>query len=406
MGFPLVSLRIAIVNLSPHQRDEGTIRSVRFKVRNYAKKSPESTTEQTKRGKIKSDFQKHTLEEALRVARALEQANGGQPLPPTEAAIALGMSPGSSEFRVILSSSIKYGLTRGSYNQDRVALEELGRNIVEPKTPEEARQALLSAALKPETFRSVYDYFRGKKLPEATFFQNTVIREFQVPKEHAEKCVTIFNSNMEHVGLIRVATTGRWLSTEAAPTPTESAEDQSLTDQPDETATSRVIVPKLTSPLVPLKEDEDKRLRRVFITHGKNLAFIDPIKKLLTFGEMEAVVSTEKHTVSQPVPDKVMSDMRSCGAAIIHVEEELKLVDAAANEHVVLNPNVLIEIGAAMALYGRRFILLVRDGIKLPSNLQGLFEVRYSGDQLDGNATIKLLEAINDIKNHPLPMRA
>jgi hypothetical protein len=316
------------------------------------------------------------------------------------------MSPGSSEFRVILSSSIKYGLTRGSYNQDRVALEELGRNIVEPKTPEEARQALLSAALKPETFRSVYDYFRGKKLPEATFFQNTVIREFQVPKEHAEKCVTIFNSNMEHVGLIRVATTGRWLSTEAAPTPTESVEEQSLTDQPDETATSGVIVPKLTSPLVPLKEDEDKRLRRVFITHGKNVAFIDPIKKLLTFGEMEAVVSTEKHTVSQPVPDKVMSDMRNCGAAIIHVEEELKLVDAAASEHVVLNPNVLIEIGAAMALYGRRFILLVRDGIKLPSNLQGLFEVRYSGDQLDGNATIKLLEAINDIKNHPLPPRA
>jgi predicted nucleotide-binding protein len=46
----------------------------------------------------------------------------------------------------------------------------------------------------------------------------------------------------------------------------------------------------------------------------------------------------------------------------------------------------------------------VKNGIKLPSNLQGLFEVRYSGDQLDGNATIKLLEAINDIKNHPLPV--
>ena len=64
---------------------------------------------------------------------------------------------------------------------------------------------------------------------------------------------------------------------------------------------------------------------------------------------------------------------------------------------------MLIEIGAAMALYGRRFILLVKEGIKLPSNLQGLYEVRYRGDALDGDATIKLLEAINDIKNHPLP---
>ena len=60
-------------------------------------------------------------------------------------------------------------------------------------------------------------------------------------------------------------------------------------------------------------------------------------------------------------------------------------------EHMLLNPNVLIEIGAAMAFYGRRFILLVREGVKLPSNRQGLFEVRYSGDTLDAVSTIKLL---------------
>ena len=70
---------------------------------------------------------------------------------------------------------------------------------------------------------------------------------------------------------------------------------------------------------------------------------------------------------------------------------------------LLLNRNVLIEIGAAMAFYGRRFILLVRDGVKLPSNLQGLFEVIYSGETLDANATIKLLEAIKDIKNYELP---
>ncbi len=100
-----------------------------------------------------------------------------------------------------------------------------------------------------------------------------------------------------------------------------------------------------------------------------------------------------------------MNDMRSCGAAIIHVDAELKLIDSEAKEHIVLNPNVLMEIGAAIALYGRRFILLVKEGVKLPSNLQGLFEVRYTGERLDGDATIKLLEGINDIKNHPLPER-
>jgi predicted nucleotide-binding protein len=145
--------------------------------------------------------------------------------------------------------------------------------------------------------------------------------------------------------------------------------------------------------------------RRVFITHGKNKAFLEPIKKLLGFGEMIPVVSVERQSVSKPVPDKVMDDMRGCGAAIIHVDGEQKLIDTEANEHIVVNPNVLMEIGAAMALYGRRFILLVKNGVALPSNLQGLYEVRYNGDTLDGDATIRLLEAINDIKNHELPKR-
>lgn len=119
----------------------------------------------------------------------------------------------------------------------------------------------------------------------------------------------------------------------------------------------------------------------------------------MKFGELEAVVSVEKQSVSKPVPEKVMTDMRSCGAAIIHVEDEMRLIDSDAKEHIVLNSNVLIEIGAAMGLYGKRFILLVKDGVQLPSNLQGLYEVRYQGDVLDGQATIQLLEAINAMKS-------
>ena len=74
-----------------------------------------------------------------------------------------------------------------------------------------------------------------------------------------------------------------------------------------------------------------------------------------------------------------------------------------SREVIVLNPNVLIEIGAAMALYGERYILLVREGVKLPSNLQGLYEVRYAGDKLDATETIKLMGSINDMKTKPLP---
>jgi len=171
------------------------------------------TKETSLQGKIKSDFPKHTLEESLRAPQGIEDKNGGQPLPPIEMAAALDMSPGSSDFRVILSSSIKYGLTSGSFNSERVSLEEQGRNIVEATSEESRRGAIMQAALTPSTFKSIYQHFKGKKLPEATFFENTIVREFDVPREHAKKCVEVFIKNVEFVGLVRTLPSGKWLST-------------------------------------------------------------------------------------------------------------------------------------------------------------------------------------------------
>ena len=137
---------------------------------------------------------------------------------------------------------------------------------------------------------------------------------------------------------------------------------------------------------------------RVFITHGKNKKILDQVKELVAFGKFEAVVAQEHETSAKPVPDKVMDDMRDCHAAVIHVGVDGVLFDKDGNEVPQINGNVLIEIGAAMALYGRNFILLVEEGVELPSNLQGLYECRYSGDELNMPATMKLLKAFNDFK--------
>lgn len=107
----------------------------------------------------------------------------------------------------------------------------------------------------------------------------------------------------------------------------------------------------------------------------------------------------ERETAAKPVPEKVLDDMRNCGAAVIHVAADEIIVDKEGKQHPQINGNVLIEIGAAMGLYrGHKFILLVEDGVKLPSNLQGLYECRYSGDELTASATMKLLKAFNEFK--------
>jgi hypothetical protein len=207
-------------------------------------------TKEDLRGKIKSDFPKHTLTEALKVARALADKNGGQPLPPTETAIAMGLSPGSSEFRILLSSSIKYGLTSGSFNSERISLEEAGRNIVEPRSPEDERRALIAAVLSPPTFRAIYNYFRSKKLPEEAFFVNTVTREFQVPREHAVKCVQVFTKNLEQIALIHITNTGKWLSTDTAGIAVSSASPapSQLNGDGEAETEEEAIVPPITQP--------------------------------------------------------------------------------------------------------------------------------------------------------------
>lgn len=59
----------------------------------------------------------------------------------------------------------------------------------------------------------------------------------------------------------------------------------------------------------------------------------------------------------------------TCGAGVIHVGAEGKYLDREGSEHGKINENVLIEIGAAMALYGKKVVLLVEKGVTLPSNL-------------------------------------
>ena len=353
-------------------------------------------------GKVKSDFPKDTLEKALRVPAAMEETNGGKPLPPTDIAIALSLSPGSSDFQILLASSARYGITGGGAKSERVTLEELGARIVAPVSPEDRSGALVAAALAPATFRSMYDYFKAKKLPEMTFFENTVVREFGVPRSHATKCVRIFVANLEFVGLIKNASTGKWVGGEAVIPATANSEPRDGEHDPTDSGSEQHKRDPATPEVARLSSEKSlPDNRRVFVTHGKNKTLVPQLKELLSFGQFEPVVSVERESVSKPVPDKVMDDMRSCSAAIIHVDAEREVMTAEGQREIALNDNVLIEIGAAMALYGRRFILLVQKSVRLPSNLQGLYEVRYEGERLDGEATLKLLKAFNDFKTYP-----
>lgn len=271
------------------------------------------------------------------------------------------------------------------------------------------------AVLKPRIFKEFLTNYDGHPFPRPDIAIN-VLEDMGVPREKAPEVLQRIESSAIYVGFVEEIKGKAYVTLQGSASlitkDTETTDDDSKEEKkgpdeivkeskPPQTQTPKVTFPKSTTIATAIADDE--RRKKVFITHGKNKELVDPIKKLLEYGELIPVVSVDRQSVSKPVPEKVMDDMRGCGAAIIHVDADKTITDKDGQEHVIINPNVLIEIGAAMAFYGKRFILLVKEGVKLPSNLQGLYEVRYSNETLDATSTIKLLEAIKDIKNYALP---
>ncbi len=345
---------------------------------------------------IRSDFPKNSFEEALKVAQAIEDSNGGNSIPPQEVAIALKRGPGSSDFRVLLSSSIKYGLTSGSFNSPRVSLTDLGRDIVEPKDDKSRSEAVTISILKPSSFTKVFDYYRGKKVPEKSFFENTVARDFGIPKKQADIFVKIFMANIKHLGAVKDTTTGPWFATDIN---SPSLQKQTVVLEKEGGVEEGIDASEDNTPPVQVQDLPSKKNspQKVFISHGNNNEIVEQLKELLVFGKFIPVVAEEHNTTSVPVPEKVLVEMKNCFAGLIHVEGEQKMIDSDGKEQTVLNQNVLIEIGSALALYGKNTILLVEKGTQLPSNLQGLYRCEYEGKKLDYVSTMKLLKTFNEL---------
>ena len=367
------------------------------------------TTPKKKRTRVnQTDVPSVELEKALTIPRALADNFASEPTTSINVAAAINIQPTSSNFRVMCGAAIAYGLTKGGSFAQVIEITELGKRILRPTSDGQDLIAKREAFLKPRILGEFLNKYNGSRVPREDIATN-VLEDMGVPRERGPKTFTLIKEGAKSLGLLQEIkgqtyvnlddTREKALETHPASQDPNEADFDSVSEAED----VKTSLPKDAVVETSKSTNFGKRKKRVFISHGKNKAFIEPISELLRFGELEPVVSSENQTVSQPVPDKVLIDMRSCGAAIIHVDAEQILKDGKGVEHASLNENVLIEIGAAMALYGRRFILLVKQGIDLPSNLQGLYEVRYEGDNLDSGATIALFKSISDIKNNSLP---
>lgn len=380
------------------------------RVMNKEKRMAEGDSENTKPKARKSalrqtDVPAYSLKDALRVARTIGDSYAKTPTKPLMIAKAMGVSPTTGGFRMITAASVAYELTEGgAQSATTISLTPLGRRIIAPTHEGDDLVAIKEAIMKPRVINEFLTKYNNSKLPVKNIALN-VLEEMGVPNDVTDRAYNMIIENAEFAGVLEDVNGAQYVNLDsavAAPIVTDKASTTSAeVPSSDDLADLFSGTPSVDElPPVALQVNTLATNKRVFISHGKNRDIVAQLREVLGFGGFEPVVSVDKEATATPVPDKVMDDMRSCGAGIVNVGTDQTITDTEGKEHKFLNQNVLIEIGAALALYKRNFILLVESGVELPSNLQGLYEVRYSGKTLDYEATMKLLKAFNEIKTN------
>lgn len=346
------------------------------------------------RQKFEQAIPARCLRESCRIGQIIVENNDGKPIDKLTLSERIGQSPKSSSLLQLLASSIIYGIAKYD-EENRIALTDLGQSYFYPQSEDERKKALLSLAQTPALLSQLYKHFNNKQLPNTDIAKNILKRTFKVADEKTTLLWSTFLDDAQFIGAIQqikdkqyinISRVGIEQSSEKETNEGSAEEEEKREEKKGAPEEEKKVVPGLLPN------------QRAFITHGKNQEIVKQLKDLLAFGRFLPVVAEEHETTSKPVSEKVLEDMRSCFAGIIHVESEDELLDRAGNVHHKINENVLIEIGAALALYRGNFILLVQKGIHLPSNLQGLYRCEYEGSKLDYDATMKLLKAFSEFK--------
>ena len=337
----------------------------------------------------------HTLAEALVVAQKIRDEKAGKPMNRLLLADALGVKPASSNYRDLLSSSVKYGLTEGTEKAKEIKLTDGGEHAV--STDSALRQrALRRAAMTPKVFRRFYEAYADGRLP--TILSKVLTTDFGVPAEHADECGSMLVENGRMTGLIRdisgsphVMLDGE-IVIDDRDDPGEGAEAH----DPD---TEVLLVDDEEHTVLDLVSEEanttDSRTPKpIFLGHGKNRVPLEKLEKQLATFQIPAKVVVQEPHLGRPIPTKVKQTMMECGSAILIFTKDERFFDADGTELWRPSENVVYELGAASYVFEDRVVILKEAGVSFPANFSSIGYIEFEVDNIEAKWMDVLKELI------------
>ncbi len=136
--------------------------------------------------------------------------------------------PQDWRFLDLLRSANQYGLVSGTGANATVSLEKIGQDVVAPSSPVQRQQALVGAFRNVDEFKKVEDFYKGKKIPEDEYFFNTLARDFNVPRDRAERFAQVFRTNLDFLSQFNAP-----VETKSSVVPLEGAVSQETVSKPE-----------------------------------------------------------------------------------------------------------------------------------------------------------------------------
>lgn len=165
------------------------------------KKSSEKVA---RRARTERKFPALTFQEALTLAKAIQDHAGGQRVRRMTLFEKMDQSPDSNQSRRLVTASNQYGLTKGSYTAEYFELTTAGAEASSDESPANKRAAarFALALSRFEPFASLYERLKNNKVP-AKEIMIDYAREVGVSEDQAAECVDTFILNAEFLGLLR-----------------------------------------------------------------------------------------------------------------------------------------------------------------------------------------------------------
>jgi hypothetical protein len=148
------------------------------------------------------DVPSYSLEQALRVPRAIAENYAYAPTRPLNIAGAMRMTPSSGPFRMLTGAAVAYGLTTGASKSPEIGLTPLGMRIVRPTQEGDDLAAKRDALLRPKVIGEFLRRYDGSPIPPANIAEN-VLQEMNVPTDRVEDVLALIVDGANSLGFLK-----------------------------------------------------------------------------------------------------------------------------------------------------------------------------------------------------------